>query len=315
MISQNLKLGNKYTKIDLSKIFDEKNVEYIQQGYFRVKKSNTALLFVTLDKTGQPESLKYNDYFENDWFHWDSMKHQHINHKDILKMVNGDDKIYLFARIHSKIKSQTSPWIYSGELKYNEYDSKTEKPVHIIFLSEDYDDFTDNEDLLNIYLFHPKLKTVNSSNTINKLGVQSERRKSLSVPNLKVLNKPVEVETRTEQEWFKRSQRRIWDNKCALTKCSVLNVLQAAHIVPRNKCTDDEKLDDANGILLSATIHLLFEYYLISFDDKGKILISKNVSSDDKKILGISSDMNVRVYKKMIKYLKRHREEFYKINT
>ena len=79
MISQNLKLGNKYTKIDLSKIFDEKNIEYIQQGYFRVKKTNTALLFVTLDKTGQPESLKYNDYFENDWFHWDSMKHQHTN--------------------------------------------------------------------------------------------------------------------------------------------------------------------------------------------------------------------------------------------
>mgnify|MGYP003995557283 FL=1 len=46
-----------------------------------------------------------------------------------------------------------------------------------------------------------------------------------------------------------------------------------------------------------------------------KILISKNVSSDDKKILGISTDMNIRVYKKMIKYLKRHREEFYKINT
>ena len=56
-------------------------------------------------------------------------------------------------------------------------------------------------------------------------------------------------------------------------------------------------------------------FALIIFDDKGKILISKNVSSDDKKILGISSDMNIRVYKKMIKYLKRHREEFYKINS
>ena len=53
-----LKIGDKYSKVDLSKIFNSKNVENIQGGYFSVKQSNSALLFVTLDKTGRPDTCR-----------------------------------------------------------------------------------------------------------------------------------------------------------------------------------------------------------------------------------------------------------------
>ena len=47
----------------------------------------------------------------------------------------------------------------------------------MIFQSLDYDDFTDNDDLVNIYLWKPEKSGKTSGTTISKKGVISEERK------------------------------------------------------------------------------------------------------------------------------------------
>ena len=59
-------------------------------------------------------------------------------------------------RVNQKIKSKTQPFIYCGRLKYLSYEKGTAKPVHMIFQNIDYDDFyTQNEELIDIYLWKP----------------------------------------------------------------------------------------------------------------------------------------------------------------
>ena len=59
-------------------------------------------------------------------------------------------------RITPKIKNITQPFVYCGRLKYFEYEEGTSKPVHIVFQNIDFQDDTDNEELLEIYSWKPK---------------------------------------------------------------------------------------------------------------------------------------------------------------
>jgi len=43
-----------------------------------------------------------------------------------------------------------------GRLQYDGHDVNTSKPVHIVFQNTDYDDFTENEELVDIYLWKPE---------------------------------------------------------------------------------------------------------------------------------------------------------------
>ena len=42
---------------------------------------------VTLEKTNKPQNQQYNDYFEEDFFHWDSQTTQHINSPKMQQVV------------------------------------------------------------------------------------------------------------------------------------------------------------------------------------------------------------------------------------
>lgn len=67
-----LKLGSKYSKSELSEILDEINLKSSREEIYNCKNHSSTLLFVTLDKSSKDSSQKYNHYFEEDFFHWDS---------------------------------------------------------------------------------------------------------------------------------------------------------------------------------------------------------------------------------------------------
>ena len=83
-IKKNLKLGNTYKKKVLSEILDEYNLRYVREGLYYCVKTNSTLLFVDLDKINKPDKFKFNDYFEGDFFHWDSQTTQHLESPKIL---------------------------------------------------------------------------------------------------------------------------------------------------------------------------------------------------------------------------------------
>ena len=81
----------------------------------------------------------------------------------------------------------------------------------------------------------------------------------------------------------------------------------ASHIVPWRSSNDKERLDKDNGILLSPLYDALFDKHLISFQDDGKIMISKGIF-DNELLLLIDKNSTIDVTEGMKQYLRKHRE-------
>lgn len=129
-------------------------------------------------------------------------------------------------------------------------------------------------------------------------------------------DRKVETKSRIGQEIYRDRQCRYWENRCAVTGCSNTDMLIASHAKPWAKCkTHAECLDRYNGFLLTPNLDSAFDQGYISFDDNGHIIISKQLSPDDCKILGINDSMEIRPDKfagEHIKYLKYHRKYIFK---
>ena len=304
-------LGDFYSKKTLSEIINEPNLKLVREGLYYCKNSNSTFLFVELVKVNKPERFRFNDKFQGEYFHWDSQTTQHINSPKIQEIINKEVEVFLFCREYPKVKSKTQPFIYCGILDYLEYDKKTSKPVHIIFQCLDYNDESSNDHLLNLYTWSPDKVGRKSSDLKDMSGKVSDRRK-------KNIKKPTKTErkglvtSRVGQGWYRREILNRWNNMCSVTNCELSKILISSHIVPWSESNDQEKLDVGNGILLSPNLDSLFDKHLISFEDNGDIMISKNLTTKDLQTLGIYRDMKLRkVYDDMKSYLKKHRSKFF----
>lgn len=99
--------------------------------------------------------------------------------------------------------------------------------------------------------------------------------------------------------------------KCPFTGVSNTFFLIASHIKPWAKCNNEERLDPYNGIPLTPVADKLVDLGLVTFDDSGKAIFSKDISKDDLSSMGILVDKDYYlpiIDKKQIKYIKYHRE-------
>ena len=94
---------------------------------------------------------------------------------------------------------------------------------------------------------------------------------------------------------------------------SLPELLRASHIKPWAECANDsERLNVYNGFLLSANLDALFDSGLISFDNTGKIIISKTIPESEYKIIGINKDTRLRwIDEKHFPFLAWHRERVF----
>lgn len=306
-IFSQLQLGHRYSKRELSELLGEDSLKSVREGVFSCKNSSSYFLFVDLEKAGKESRFHFNDYFEEDFFHWDSQTTQHINSPKIQEVVNGTIETHLFVRVVQKIKSTTQPFVYCGRLEYIEHDSATSKPVHIVFNNIDYDDFTTNENLIDIYLWKPEKAGMTSSSKLSKKGRITPKRKANYEPPGTTERKGLVV-SRVGQGYFRNQLINKFDYKCAVTGSGVKTVLIASHIVPWSEATDTERLDVNNGILLSPLYDALFDKHLISFDNGGKIMLSDRLAIQEVKKLGVDLDASIEIDSCMEVYLARHRK-------
>jgi len=119
---------------------------------------------------------------------------------------------------------------------------------------------------------------------------------------------------RTTQNKFREQLISKW-GQCQVTGFKNPKILRASHIVPWAESNSTERQDINNGLLLVTHLDQLFDSYLISFDNQGKILISKALIAKDQSILGLSKDMGLESPSaEMQNYLKRHRRRFKQID-
>ena len=99
--------------------------------------------------------------------------------------------------------------------------------------------------------------------------------------------------------------------KCYICGISNQSCLCASHIKPWKDSSPVEKLDIDNGLLLCANHDRLFDRGLITFDGKGKIMISNKLSSTDHKLLNIDSNLIIQLLGNTGKYMKYHRDNVF----
>jgi hypothetical protein len=95
------------------------------------------------------------------------------------------------------------------------------------------------------------------------------------------------IDARLGQGKFRTDVMKRWDRRCAVTGCGVSEVLRASHIKPWRMSNHTERLDPANGLLLSANIDALFDAGLVSFNARGKMIVSSLLPTNELKGFGL----------------------------
>ncbi|WEL58011.1 HNH endonuclease signature motif containing protein [Pseudomonas kermanshahensis] len=102
------------------------------------------------------------------------------------------------------------------------------------------------------------------------------------------------------------------ENSCRLTGVSDRRFLIASHIKPWKDCSNAERLDGSNGLMLAPHVDKLFDRGWITFQDDGKLLVA-DTAKEVVSAWGLASGMNVGDFTvEQRSYLSHHRSEVYK---
>jgi predicted restriction endonuclease len=98
-----------------------------------------------------------------------------------------------------------------------------------------------------------------------------------------------------------------------VTGSRVTDVLRASHIKPWGVSNHRERLDPANGLLLSANVDALFDAGLVSFDARGKMILSSLLPADERKRFGLPGNLTRSPDRAERSYLAAHRRSRFKV--
>lgn len=102
-------------------------------------------------------------------------------------------------------------------------------------------------------------------------GVEQGHEENTSSPLSKVMRSILE---RRGQPKFRRDLLKLYNDRCCVTGCKVMDLLEAAHINPYSEEGDNSL---SNGLILRADIHTLFDRNLLTIDENCVVRISKDL--------------------------------------
>lgn len=118
------------------------------------------------------------------------------------------------------------------------------------------------------------------------------------------------VTSRVGQGAYRKRIIHRWEYKCAVTGFDKLEVLIASHILPWSEADNNQRLDVHNGILLSPTYDALFDRHLISFENSGEIILSKQIERQAFLKIGVTGQERINeLSSHNFEYLDKHREK------
>lgn len=113
------------------------------------------------------------------------------------------------------------------------------------------------------------------------------------------------VKCRIGQGTFRQKLIDHW-NACAVTGYKDVSLLVASHIKPWRACTNTERLNPFNGLLLTPNLDRAFDAGLITFEKNGLISLSTQLSNPQE--LGINTNMRVALKSKHKQFMDFHRD-------
>jgi len=130
-----------------------------------------------------------------------------------------------------------------------------------------------------------------------------------SNPEIKGTEKISLIQARLGQGKFRERLIKLWGH-CSVSGYTNPALLIASHIKPWAKATNEERLDKYNGLLLTPNLDKAFDKGLITFDEHGKVIISKSLT--EPRDLGIHPNLQIAPFHKKTKnYMLYHRNSIF----
>jgi putative restriction endonuclease len=227
-----LTVDNIYTRDDLRAQFDITDAT-LNTGVFRPKGTSSVWLFVTEEKTS--DRTQYRDRIEGDALYWQGQSSGRTDKFVIDHESQGLELLVFFRK--RKYEHPRAGFRYLGPYLYVSHSGsgptsfvlKRQLQAAIKISAAEADDSP----------FDPS---------------------SLEDARLRVLRT---ITQRRGQQSFRDALVAAYDGKCAITGCSILDVLEAAHITPY---LGPETNKVENGLLLRADLHTLFDCGLLTIE-------------------------------------------------
>lgn len=119
------------------------------------------------------------------------------------------------------------------------------------------------------------------------------------------------VKVRLAQRLF-RSRLSASARRCRVTGVTNQAYLRASHIKPWRDCSDAERQDPNNGLLLAPHVDLLFDQGYLSFEDDGTVLTARYLDPAVLRAWRLDRVRKVAPFSvKQAKYLAHHRKHVF----
>ena len=102
------------------------------------------------------------------------------------------------------------------------------------------------------------------------------------------------MKQRQHQQLYRERQLDLWGHACAVTGCTLPELLVASHAKPWAASSPAERLDPYNGFPLEARYDRLFDQGLITFTDAGSLVLSSALDAKDRVLLNFHGDLHLR---------------------
>jgi putative restriction endonuclease len=102
------------------------------------------------------------------------------------------------------------------------------------------------------------------------------------------------VRARVGQGLFKQRVMRI-ETRCRVTGVDHLSHLLASHCKPWRDCSNEERVNGENGLLLTPSIDHLFDRGFIGFEDSGNLIISPVAHKPSLQRMGVETERSINV--------------------
>lgn len=153
--------------------------------------------------------------------------------------------------------------------------------------------------------------------TFNEMLNLIDKSKNIAEIQTEEINKEYEQIAQTERETIIKSRigqdklrKELLEHKCRCEICGLelQDALVASHIKSWKDSNDNEKVDIENVLLLCAIHDKLFDKGYISFDNKGKIIISNQLNENTQALLNIHDESRIEnISDRKASYLEYHR--------
>lgn len=255
LLSQLLHAGSAYTREELSRILETDDAT-INTGVFRPKGFDSVLLFVTEKKT--PDRTQYVDRLDGDELHWQGQSKGRTDALVIEHLQRGLE-LLLFYRTE-KYEHPGAGFRYEGLFDYVSHHGAL--PASFVLRRANTEAMVGQQTRIvspATAEFNEVVSEAETTGAFNPENLEDARKRTMAA-----------IVRRQGQPAFRRALLQAYGGRCAITGCDVLQVLEAAHIVPYQGPATNHV---TNGLLLRADLHTLFDLGLISICPESKSMV------------------------------------------